>query len=265
MSDETKRPPFPSQSTLRPSLPLRTLRPANTSAYDSFWRALSEVNAFYWLASAGFDALVRLRPSDAKHPKDFIESNIANHLNIIISPSEAESAARLNVIVPPLAKFDGQLAEQPQRLLYLTLVDIVTFYEEFLIQTLIRELPIRSKPNPKKTLYQQAKSIINGKYENRPEDLDDALELDIVSLGSEHDLVLADLKAAFLARNCIVHTGGVVGEREKSLAALMPDITLGGRMPLSEAVWRRFLEAMNRHVQDIDLLTRVGYSRPLPT
>jgi|JI10StandDraft_1071094.scaffolds.fasta_scaffold14720_5 hypothetical protein len=228
--------------TKRPSLPARTQRSSPTRAFDSFWRALSEINDFNWFARAGFDSLRRLRPPGVGHPKDFIAPEIAAHLNV------------------DLHEFDRRLAEQAQRLLCLTLVDVVTFYEEFLLQTLMRELPTRPGFKPQKPLAKQVKAIINGSYEKRPEDLDKALGLDIVNLGSEHELDIADLKAAFLARNCIVHAGGVVGDREiLPLATLIPGLAQGDLLPLSESLWRRFLDAMGNHAQDIDLLTRVGY------
>jgi hypothetical protein len=230
---------------LRPSLPSRTRRPAVTAALDSFGKAISEINDFYWGARAGFDALRRLRPSDARHPAEFIEPAIAAHLNV------------------DLPEFDRRLDEQPLRLHYLCLVDSVTFYEEFLLKTLVRELPTRGELKRGKSIEAQAKNIINGSYETRAANIDDALQLDIVSRGSEHDLKVDDLTTAFLARNCIVHTGGVISAREEPLLKnVVPGVAAGQRLPLDEPLLKRFLGAMWQHAQDVDLLVRVDYQRP---
>jgi hypothetical protein len=110
-----------------------------TPALAVFKQAVSEVNDFYWGARAGFDALRRLRPPQAKRPADFLEPTIAGHLNV------------------DLQEFERRLDEQPRRLHYLTLVDVVTFYEEFMLQTLIRELPTRPTYDPTKSVEKQAK------------------------------------------------------------------------------------------------------------
>ncbi len=229
---------------LRPTLPATTARPPVTGALDAFWKSISAINDFYWRTLAGFDALRRLRPASATRPSDFIDGAIAAHLNV------------------ELPEFDRRLGEQPLRLHYFSLVDAVTFYEEFLLQTLIRELSSHPAFNPNKTAEKQANNVINGKYEQRAVAIDDALELDIVSLGSEHELSVDDLTACFLLRNCIVHSGGVVTTRElPTLEALVPGLAVGARFPLEEALWRRFLSALWKHAQDIDLLVRVGYRR----
>ncbi|WP_163786798.1 hypothetical protein [Myxococcus vastator] len=226
-------------------MPARTARPPITEALKSFKQAISEINDFYWGARAGFDSLRRLRPPTAVLPADFLEPAIAAHLNV------------------NLTEFDRRLDEQPRRLHYLCLVDAVTFYEEFLLKTLVRELPSRKVFKPNKPTEKQAKNIINGSYEKRPEDIDDALELDICSFGSEHDLDIEDLKSAFLARNCIVHAGGTVSDRElPRLSLLVPGLKESDRLPVDEPLWRRFLGALLNHAEDLDLLTRLNYRKP---
>lgn len=225
---------------MRTYLPEKTARPKVSAALDAFWAAISDINNFYWGARAGFDALRRLRPPTATRPQDFIDAAIAAHLNV------------------PLSDFDRGLDEQPLRLHYLCVVDAVTFYEEFLMQTLFRELPLRPGFDATKPLEKQVKKIVNGYYESRPEDVDLALGIDVITNGTEHSLVLDDLKATFLARNCIVHAGGIVSSRELSrLSALFPGLRLGDKLPVDEAVWRRFCQALWNHAQDVDLLTRV--------
>ncbi|NOU34192.1 MAG: hypothetical protein HOO96_40385 [Polyangiaceae bacterium] len=234
----------PTQTRLRSRLPEATDRPPVTGALDTFWKSISAINYFYWATLAGFDALQRLRPASATEPRDFIEGSIAAHLNL------------------NLPEFDRLLAEQPLRLRYFSLVDAVTFYEEFLLQTLIRELPTRPTLKPEKPLEKYAKNVIDGRYERRAVEIDEALQLDIVSLGSEHELVVGDLTASFLVRNIVVHAGGVVSSREvPTLSPLVPGLLAGVPFPLDEALWRRFLSALWKHAQDIDLLVRVGYRR----
>jgi len=64
-------------------------------------------------------------------------------------------------------------------------------------------------------------------------------------------------------RNCIVHAGGTVGAREQPrLAKLVPALQQGDAFPLDEPLWRRLLDALWAHAQDVDLLVRVGYLTP---
>ncbi len=224
----------------RPYLPPRDQRPPITPALASFRDAISEINDFYWVVLAGLDSLRRLRPTSATAPADFVAAALAAHLNL------------------PLNDFDSLLDEQPRRLHYLCVVDAVTFYEEFLLQTLLRELPCRPEFNKDKPTVKQAKKVINGDYETRPEDIDRALGIDVTSVGTEHELVVEDLKATFLARNCIVHSGGVVTDRELGrLGTMVSPLKRGDRLPIDEALWRRLCASLWRHAQDVDLLTRV--------
>ena len=224
---------------MRPHLPAKTNRPPVSPALKSFSVAISEINDFYWSALAGFDALSRLRPQTATKPSDFIEPAIAAHLNV------------------SLDEFDKRLNGQPLRLHYLCVVDAVTFYEEFMMQTLIRELPKQPGFIGTKPVEKQAKKVINGTYESRPEEIDTALGIDVTTNGTEHALVLNDLKAAFLARNSIVHTGGIVSHRElPRLQVLIPALKVGDKLPIDEALWRKFCRALFDHAQDVDLLTR---------
>ena len=39
-------------------------------------------------------------------------------------------------------------------------------------------------------------------------------------------------------------------------------LKVGDMLPLDEKLWRRFINALWSHAQDIALLTRVGYRRP---
>lgn len=227
-------------AAMRADLPQKTDRPPATPALNAFWKAISDINDFYWCAHAGFHALKRLRPATAIKPADFIEPKIAAHLNI------------------SLVQFERRLDEQPLRLHYLCVVDAVTFYEEFLFQTLVRELPKRPGFNSTKPLDRQAKKVIDGSYERRPEDIDRALGITVTTHGTEHGLVLDDLKAAFLARNCIVHAGGVVSARElPRFVPLIGSLKAGDKLLVDEALWRRFCHALFDHAQDVDLLTRI--------
>jgi hypothetical protein len=233
-------------------LPKLNLRPPKTEFLMTFEEHIARLNDFYWGVQAGFHTLNAAAGQTSKTTDGFL-------------PTEISKRWSLNVDDVP-----GKIAAESERLKHVFLVQATTFYEDYLASILRDELTrvLLPKGGPMMAaveadlqgdyLESVTKRVVSGKYSERAKKLHKALGIDPSNTQPKLSVQLDLLTIAGEARNCIVHTGGVIDDRaSKALSAWLHNVVTGQRLQISEQDLFKLVGALKGHVEAVDLLVRL--------
>ena len=245
--------------TLPPNLP------PQTPAFKRFERSAVALNRFYWTFRC---SLTHTLSSLAPHTRipELVPGEIGEHIDITCAQfrSEAPAAermARYTLLAMSVTVYEDYLREITSQFLLKHWKQNSTYKVSFRPEELpsdatltdfIRERAIKTR----------VEDLISKNYSSR---IDSLCHL-LTEFGVARPTVPADTQkyatAACEARNCIIHSGGVVDERAReALSAFIPQLAKDSQLECEQALLWHFLGALRDSARIFDNAIRAKPNR----
>lgn len=235
--------------------------PPQTEAYRRFEERSVEINRFYWVFRVSLEYATKNIPPEGTIPSLFSDSIIAKSLNIpshefISEAPNTERVARNSMLILAITAHEEYLNE----VLTSFLIRNWKLDKNYKITFRPDEIPAASSITDwlkERSIKAIVDEYINKSYSSRF----DAISSLISSFNAQRPILSQDAKdlgvAACEARNCIIHTNGVIDLRTKnSLQSYLPAIREGDILNFDESLLWKFLGAIRDSTRSIDVALR---------